>query len=102
MTCVDPTSLTGIGHAADNTRNTPIREMVFHDKKRVLIKPETFYYINDDRIVFEKCYKELGIDPSRLQEGIFNEQVLVYLTPILVQLIRENVTPQEPTVEEES
>jgi len=100
MTCIDPASRTGVGFFADNSRKTPRREICFHDGKRVLIKPETFYYIKDDKIVFEKGYQELGIDPSRLLEGINNERTLVYLRPILENLIREHVQPQEPEMEE--
>jgi len=100
MTCVDPASRTGAGFFGDNSRKTPYREILL-DGKKVVVKPETFYYIKDNEIVFEKGYQEIGIDPSRLLEGVDNEQTLVYLAPILVQLIRENVQPQEPEMEEE-
>ena len=94
MTWLDSASRKSLSFFSDNTRKTPIREMGFHDGKRVLIKPETFYYIKDDTIVFEKGYQELGIDASRLlgEDGML---ALDDLVPILEKLIRENVPPQE-------
>ena len=54
------------------------------------------YFIKDDQIVFRKSYKELGIDLSN-PENTFNWN---HLQPILEQLVREHVNPQEPEMEE--
>jgi len=81
---------------SNSSGNKGIWTMYSPNIESTTAKPETLYFVNDLKIVFEKGYQEIGIDPSRLQEGVNNEQTLVYLAPILIQLIRENVQPQEP------
>ena len=61
--------------------------------KQIAPKTDTFYFIQDGEVVFEKGYQELGIDASRLDAD--SEAVFDYLRPILEKLIRENVPPQE-------
>ena len=55
------------------------------------------YFVNNKKIVFQKSYEELGIDISD-PKNTFSDQNLL---PILETLIRENVPPQEPEMEEE-
>jgi len=62
-------------------------------------KTDTLYLIQKGKIVFEKRYRELGIDASRLSDD--NVLVLEYLRPILEQMIREHIQPLEPEMEEE-
>jgi len=97
MTCLDPASRKSIGFFADNSRNTPIRTMQFSGGKEVVVKPETFYYIKDDKIIFEKGYQEFGIDAQRLNANLV--EMRDDLFPILEKMIRENVQPQEPDTE---
>jgi len=71
---------------------------LFPDGEKIIAKTETVYFIHDNKIVFEKEYRELGIDVSKL--NVRNSKVLQdYLQPILERLIRENVPPQEPDTE---
>ena len=58
---------------------------------------EMLYFVQDKKIVFEKEYQELGIDASRLSTD--QNEMLDYLRPILENLIREHVQPQEPEME---
>jgi len=69
------------------------------DGEYVVAKTDTLYFAHEGIIVFEKEYQELGIDASRLNAD--NKVMLDYLQPILEKLIRENVTPQEDTTEEQ-
>jgi len=66
---------------------------------RVIAKTDTLYFIHEGRIVFEKGFQELGIDASHL--GADLEVMLDYLQPILEEVIRENVQPQVPEIEEQ-
>ena len=63
-------------------------------------KPETLYFVQDLKIVFEKDYSALGIDASRLKAD--QDVILDYLRPLLEKLIREHVQPQEPEREEQT
>ena len=70
------------------------------DGEKVIAKVDTLYFVQDGKIVFEKTYQELGIDVSRLNvDG--NRAILDYLLPILEKLIRENVRPPKPEMEEQ-
>ena len=100
MVCLDPASHTSPSYFSDFSRNTPKIEMKFLEGKNSVVKPETFYYIKDDEIVFEKNYQEMQLDASRLLVGEDNKLALDYLVPILIPLIRENVPPQATEMEE--
>jgi hypothetical protein len=66
----------------------------------VIVKANTLYLIQDNKLMLEKSYQELGIDASRL--NIENsDEVLAYLQPILEILIREHVQPQDMETEEQ-
>jgi len=70
------------------------------DPGRTIIADVPFnfaYFIDNGKIVRQKSYEELGIDVSDPMR-VFDERKL---SPILEQLIRENVQPQEPEMEEE-
>jgi len=69
------------------------------DCEKVVAKTETIYFIKDKKIVLEKKYQELGIDASRLSAD--QNEMREYLLPILENLIREHIRPQEPEMEEE-
>jgi len=68
------------------------------DSEKVVAKTETVYFVKDKKIVVEKEYQELGIDASRFSTDWIDMQD--YLRPILENLIREHVQPQEPEMEE--
>ena len=86
------------------------RVMAFHSRieesflpmrpngKLITPKTNTLYFIQDEEVVLEKNYQELGIDASRLNAE--SEVVADYLRPILETLIRENVPKQEVEMEE--
>ena len=86
------------------------RVMTFHSRieksflpmrpngRQIAPKTDTFYFIQDGDVVFEKGYQELGIDASRLNAD--SEVIADYLRPILETLIRENVPKQEVEIEE--
>ena len=57
------------------------------------VNTETLYFVQDKKVVFEKEYEELKIDASQLTAD--NEAMLAYLQPILENLIRENVKPND-------
>jgi hypothetical protein len=59
-------------------------------------KRDVLYFVRDGKIVFVKSYQELSIDQSRLNA----RRGLAYLRPILAELIREHVKPQEPEMDE--
>ena len=67
------------------------------DSEKVVAKTETVYFVRDKKIIFEKNYRELGIDASRLNADLV--EMRDYLHPILENLIRENVQPQEHDTE---
>ena len=73
---------------------------LFPDDEKIVVKTETVYFIHDNKIVFEKEFRELGIDVSQLNFRS-SRALQDYLHPILEQLIRENVPPQEPEMAEE-
>ena len=76
----------------------PINFMyIIVDGREVVAKTNTLYFIQNGKIIFEKEYRELGIDTSQL---VFSKEWNSYLQPILEKLIRENVTPQAPKIEE--
>ena len=70
------------------------------DGEKVIAKTDMLYFVQDEKIVFEKTYQELGIDASRLNIDSSRE-ILDYLLPILEKLIRENVRPPKPEMEEQ-
>jgi aspartate aminotransferase-like enzyme len=68
------------------------------DEGDVVAKANTFYFVRDGQIVFAKGYHELGIDASRITNIGSKENKKFdydYLRPILENLIREHVQPQE-------
>ena len=79
--------------------------LTINEEPPVAIEVDTLYFVQDGKVVFEKKYQELGIDASRLNvdwnDG-FKDFYPEYLRPILETLIRENVQPQEPEMEEEA
>jgi len=79
-------------------RSTPAARLRL-DGVEMTTKTDTLYLIQKGKIVFEKRYRELGIDASRLSDD--NVLVLEYLRPILEQMIREHIQPLEPEMEEE-
>lgn len=86
----------------DSARNIRSATLLLPDGKEVVPKAETLYFAKDEKTLVEKGYRELGIEASQLKarhEAMFNNNQ--YLRPILKQLIRENVTPHEPEMEEE-
>jgi len=70
---------------------------MYSPHESIIAKPETLYFVRDLEIVFENGYQELGIDASRLSADL--DEMRDYLQPILEQLIRENVPPQESEME---
>ena len=79
-------------------------EMSFPDGEKVVAKTETFYFIDDGKISFEKTYQELGIDISKInlrRDKATLDYLAQHLTPILETLIREHLKPQEPEMEEQ-
>jgi len=73
-------------------RDTFVTEL-YIGKEKVIAKNNTLYFIQDNKIILENSYQELGIDAQRLNSDL--NTMLVYLIPILEKLIRENVQPQE-------
>jgi hypothetical protein len=63
------------------------------EKDPTIAKTHTLYFMQDGKIVLEKSYQELGIDASRFNASF--PEALQYLQPILENLIREHVQPQE-------
>jgi hypothetical protein len=63
--------------------------------EKVFAKTDTLYFIQDGEVVFAKEYQELGIDTSRFDIDNKAGEMLDYLRPILENLIREHVQPQE-------
>ena len=61
--------------------------------KEVISKTDTVYFFQGGEITFEKNYRDLGIDSQQINTG--HNGALDYLQPILVNLIREHVSPQE-------
>jgi len=55
------------------------------------------YFLDNDKIVFQKSYEELGIESSVLPN---HDEASRKLRPILETLIREHVPPQETEMEE--
>jgi len=64
------------------------------------VAPGYVYFIDDGKIVFQKTNEELGItiDVADPKSAFLSWN----LQPILETLIRENVQPQEPEMEEET
>ena len=90
---------------AQDTRTTIFQES-YHDRvelgdgsRKVADIPFHYiYFIDNERIVFQKSNEELGIDASDFRKTFTNRK----LRPILETLIREHVQPQEPEMEEET
>ena len=65
----------------------------------IIAKNEVVYFIHNDKIIFEKTFQELGIDLSRFKTDDFRElsdhTLRDYLQPILENLVREHVPPQD-------
>ena len=95
----DPVSARMISWSFDGFSETHIVTFPVNDEK-VDAKTEILYFIQDGKIIFEKSYKELGIDVSRITTGR-NDGLLTYLRPILEKLIREHVQPQDTETEEQ-
>ena len=87
------------GHIVDSPRGR-FFEAVRAGDKNAGVKTETLYFEQDNKIVFEKTYQELGIDAARLNTEN-SDEVLAYLQPILEPLIREHVQPQDTETEEQ-
>ena len=68
---------------------------ISHGPDEFATKRDVLYFVRDGKIVCVKSYQELGIDQSRLNA----RRGLAYLRPILANLIREHVTPQESETE---
>ena len=66
--------------------------------KEVVSKTDTLYFFQSGEVTFEKNYQDLGIDSQQINTD--HNVILKYLQPILETLIRENVPPQEATMEE--
>ena len=72
---------------------------LYLDGEKIIATPNTLYFIQNKQTVFQKRYKELGIDARQLNADL--AVMSEYLQPILEQLIREHVKSQEPEVEEQ-
>jgi hypothetical protein len=85
-------------HGSDSShdRDNDVWMLHFPVSESIVVKTETLYFVQDQKVAFEKEYQELGIDAQRLNP----DEMLNYLQPILEQLIREHVQPQEPEMEE--
>ena len=78
----------------DNDKSSPgkrdgrkVADVPFHD----------VYFLDGDKIVFQKANEEIGINVSDPKNAFTNRN----LSPILETLIREYVQPQEPEIEEQ-
>ena len=67
--------------------------MIYTDNKRVIAKDGILYFLRHGKIEFEKKYHDLGIEETWLGGDL--ETVRDYLQPILEDLIRQHVLPQE-------
>ena len=72
----------------DYFRETNIADVPFH----------YVYVVDDGKIVFQKSYEELGFEVSDASNPIGDKR---RLQPILEQLIRKHIHPQEPEMEEQ-
>ena len=72
--------------ATGETNDKKVADALFH----------YVYFLDDGKVVFQKSNEELGIDVSNPERAFDKKNLL----PILKQLIRENVQPQEPEMEE--
>ena len=66
---------------------------IYDGGQKVVAKTDTLFFIQDEKIVFEKKYQELGIDAQRLNANLV--EMRDDLFPILEKMIRENVQPQK-------
>jgi len=84
---------------SNNFWKTKTLSLYLPDGEIVPAKKEMLYFIRDNEIVFEKTYHELGINVSHFSPG----RVIPsdYLQPILENLVREHVQPQDSETEEQ-
>jgi len=80
-----------------NTRRGTTIVQIHVGGQTVVAKTDTLYFVQGERIIFEKEYQELGIDAQRLNADL--DDIRDYLRPILEPLIREHIQPQEPDTE---
>ena len=84
----DSESYPGSSMEYNSQRGTTI--VTFKDDGRdVVAKTDTLYFVREGKIEFEKTYRDLGIDASKLNADL--NDMLDYLQPILEKMIRENV-----------
>jgi hypothetical protein len=88
-----PTQLRGCGTNFTSRGETIVTLHLDGGNEQTISKTHTLYFVQDGKIAFEKGFQELGIDESRLNAD--TDKILEYLRPILENLIREHVQPQE-------
>jgi hypothetical protein len=78
------------GHFDDSRTGAII---ITKSEEEIPVALNAVYFIDREKIVFSKTIAELGIEPS----NVMSKEVM---RPVLEQMIRENVVPQEPQKEQ--
>jgi len=83
----------------DSRRGATIVQTHPRSGQMVIAETDTVSFVQGGKIIFAKRYRELGLDASRLNAD--HEVMLDYLQPIFEEMIRENIQPQVPELEEQ-